>query len=232
MDIFGEQWQDHGTRIEAAWRERVGPEDLVLVPGDISWAMRLQEAVEDLAYLGRLPGHVVLIRGNHDYWWSSIGKVRKALPPNVSAIQNDHYPLGEQGAICGTRGWLVPGSGGFTEEDDRLYRREVLRLELSLESARKAGRHPSIAMLHFPPVAEPGQASDFTRLLSEYGVALCVYGHLHGEAAHAKALRGSFEGVEYVLASCDAIGFAPLPLVKVGPSGLPEEFIRLAGIPL
>lgn len=232
MDVFGEAWEGHPERIAGAWRERVGPGDLVLVPGDISWAMRLEEAAGDLAYLGGLPGQVVMVRGNHDYWWSSIGKVRRALPPNVVAIQNDHFPLGTRGAICGTRGWVVPGYGITDEDDERLYQREVGRLELSLQSAAKAGRHPSIVMMHFPPVVEPGRPSEFARLLSEYGVAVCVYGHLHGEAAHAKAFQGRLDGVDYVLASCDAIGFAPLPLLATGPDGLPGGFTPLPGSPL
>jgi len=232
MDIFDSAWENHPEIIARNWRETVEEDDLVLMPGDLSWAMKLEEAAEDLAYLGRLPGRIVLIRGNHDYWWGPIGRVRRALPPNVQAIQNDHVPLGERGAICGSRGWVLPGSPGFSEDDERIYRREVERLTLSLESARKAGRVPSIVMLHYPPLAARARPTEFTRLLEEYGAALCVYGHLHGREAHERAVQGSVRGVEYVLASCDAIGFSPLPLVKTGPSGLKEDFTPLPGSPL
>ena len=233
MDVFGPGWENHAAKIERAWRERVGPDDLVLMPGDLSWAMTLEEAADDLAFLGRLPGHVVMIRGNHDYWWSGIGKVRRALPPNVTALQNDHFPLGERGAICGTRGWILPGTAGFNEEEDtRIVLRELERLRLSLESARKAGRHPSIVMLHHPPIAAGQRSTGFSQLMEEYGVALCVYGHLHGTAAHEKALQGRIGSITYVLVSCDAIGFAPLPLLETGPGGLPEEFKPLPGSPL
>lgn len=232
MDIFGEAWDQHPQRIAQAWKERVGPDDLVLMPGDFSWAMKLEEAAGDFDYLARLPGTVVMIRGNHDYWWSSISKVRRMLPSNVYALQNDHFPLGERGAICGTRGWVLPGTPGFTEDDARIYRRELERLTLSLQSAVKAGRQPSIVMLHYPPTVEGARASEFTELLAKYGVRVCVYGHLHGPAAHARGIRGVFQGVEYALVSCDAIGFAPVPLLEADATGLGEGFRPLPGSPL
>lgn len=221
MDVFGGRWTDHARRIAEHWRERVGEEDVVLVPGDISWAMKLEEAREDLEYLGSLPGRAVIIRGNHDYWWQAIGKVRRALPPNVAAIQNDHVPLGGRLAVCGTRGWTLPGSDGFSQKDQRLYEREVNRLALSLESAAKAGLKPAIAMLHYPPAQRSGAQTGFTELLEAYGVRLCAYGHLHGEAARG-ALRGVHRGVKYDLVACDAIDFAPKLLAEVSPGAEPE----------
>lgn len=210
MDIFGAAWKDHPRKIRDAWLRLVAEDDVVLVPGDISWAMTLEEAAEDLAYLGSLPGRIVMIRGNHDYWWSGIGKVRRALPANVFAIQNDHVRLTEEWAVCGTRGWVVPGGSGWDEErDGPVYAREQLRLEMSLESAVKAGAGRIIAMLHFPPVNERHEPSGFTRLLERYPVVHCVYGHLHG-AAQRGALTGTRGGVKYHLAACDAIGFRPL----------------------
>lgn len=228
MDVFGERWAGHGRRIAERWRELVSEEDVVLVPGDISWAMKLDEARDDLAYLGALPGRAVIIRGNHDYWWQAIGKVRRALPPNVAALQNDHVPLGGPWAVCGTRGWVLPGTEGFTEEDRRIYEREVQRLALSLESAAKAGLRPVIAMLHFPPAHRDGAPTEFTRLLEEYGVRLCVYGHLHGEAARG-ALRGTHRGVHYELVACDAIGFAPKLVAELAPGGEPQFTLLAVG---
>lgn len=213
MDIFGEGWLDHPARIRAAWRERVTDDDLVLVPGDISWAMTLEQAQEDLAYLGSLPGSIVMIRGNHDYWWSAIGKVRKALPERVFALQNDHYPLPGGRAVCGTRGWDLPHSA--TEaHDTAVYRREVGRLELSLQSAVRAGLEPYVVMLHYPPTWADGRRTEITDLLEQYGVSLCVYGHLHG-ASRRGAVQGTLRGVTYRLAACDAIGFAPLHLLTL-----------------
>lgn len=218
MDVFGGRWKDHADRIASSWRARVAPDDLVLVPGDLSWAMKLEEAADDLAYLGALPGTAVLIRGNHDYWWQSIGKVRKALPPNVVAIQNDHASFGGNWAVCGTRGWNLPKSEGFDEHDEKILAREVQRLELSLRSAEKAGLEPAIVLMHYPPTERDGRETEFTRLMEAFNVRLCVYGHLHGEAGR-RALQGVHRGVKYVLAACDQIAFTPLKVAKTGGSG-------------
>jgi len=215
MDVFGAAWRDHPEKIRAAWQETVGPEDVVLVPGDISWAMTLEEAREDLAYLGSLPGRIILIRGNHDFWWNGIGKVRRALPPNVKAVQNDHVRLTPEWAVCGSRGWVVPGASGWDEAvDGPIYAREQIRLRMSLESAVKAGARRLIVMLHFPPVNERHEPSAFTRLLEEFPVEHCVYGHLHGSAQRG-ALLGTHRGVKYHLAACDAIGFRPLFIEEI-----------------
>lgn len=213
MDVFGPRWVGHPERIAAAWRARVAPGDVVLMPGDLSWAMTLDEAGEDLAYLGELPGEILLIRGNHDYWWSAIGKVRKALPPNVRAIQNDCVALGEV-AVCGTRGWSLPGTEGFGPDDEKVYLREIERLRLSLESAVKAGLKPLIAMMHYPPAQRNQAPTGFTALLEAYGVRLCVYGHLHGDSQRG-ALSGTVRGVTYRLVACDAIDFAPVQVAEL-----------------
>lgn len=212
MDVFGDAWADHPERIRQNWLATVGEDDIVLVPGDLSWAMTLAEAEEDLAYLGSLPGTVLLIRGNHDYWWQAIGKVRRALPPGVYALQNDHFALPGRIAVCGTRGWDLPGTDS-DPHDVKVYQREVLRLEMSLQSARAAGLEPKIAMLHYPPTTNDGRPTPMTDLLEAYGVSLCVYGHLHGQARRF-AVSGTVRGVRYQLVACDAIGFAPLHLAR------------------
>ena len=135
MDIFGEHWKDHFQRISEDWLGRVKPEDLVLLPGDLSWAMRLEEALEDLGSIGALPGTKLLLRGNHDYWWSSIGRVRRALPEGMFALQNDSMLIGGR-LYAGSRGWTLPGPES-TEEDLRIYTRERMRLEMSLKHARR-----------------------------------------------------------------------------------------------
>jgi uncharacterized protein len=206
MDIFGEQWIDHPKSIQRHWQETVGDEDWVLVPGDLSWAMKLEEAKVDLEWIGKLPGKKIIIRGNHDYWWTTISKVRKSLPPNMFALQNDAMQIGDI-AICGTRGWNCPGSHDFDEHDEQIYKREVGRLRLALECAKKLSARIWV-MLHYPPTNEKCQPSLFSDLMREYRVEHCIYGHLHGEG-HRAALLGEYEGTQYHLVSCDFLHFAP-----------------------
>ena len=208
MDIFGSHWQNHSERIEQAWQEIVKDEDLVLSPGDLSWAMDLSGAKSDLDFLGRLSGTTLIGKGNHDFWWQSISQLRKQLPPGVYALQNDFYPLPDDKAVCGTRGWKCPTADDFTKDDERVYLREIERLKLSLEAAAKDNREPYIVMLHYPPIDINRVPSGFTELMEAVGVVHCVYGHLHGHA-HRQALQGLHNGIEYHLVACDAIGFKP-----------------------
>lgn len=214
MDIFGPLWANHADRLFANWRATVAPDDVVLVAGDISWAMDLPEAYLDLKDLDELPGTKVLIQGNHDYWWQAIGKVRALPLPTMRFIQNDHLMLDGGLAICGTRGWLLPGAPGWDEDplhNQKIYAREAGRLQLSLQSALKAGATRILAMIHYPPVGEGGTPSEFSRILSETpGVELCVYGHLHGASAHNRAFQDTLDGVRYQLVAGDALGFTPL----------------------
>lgn len=203
MDIFGAGWDRHFARIAANWREAVRDEDMVLLPGDLSWAMKPEEAVFDLDFIGQLPGTKVLVKGNHDYWWQAIGKVRRLLPPGVFALQNDHFAAGDL-AVCGTRGWLCPG-----ETDDlKVYYRELQRLELSLQSAVRAGFKNIMVMLHYPPAAAGEPDAGFMDLLLRFGVRECVYGHLHN-AGSGLLLTGA-QGIRFRLAACDYIDFSPL----------------------
>ncbi len=212
MDIFGPEWENHTRKIKKNWDRLVGEGDLVIVPGDISWAMRLPEALPDLEWLSGLRGTKLLIRGNHDYWWSSIGKVRSRLPASVFALQNDHFAW-EGWAICGTRGWICPGEEGFdNDQDQKIYLREVQRLQMSLESARKKSYQNLICALHFPPFNRKGQQSAFTALLEEYGVRICVFGHIHDEGRDY-IYQGLRNGVEYRFVAADGNNFAPVLLV-------------------
>lgn len=211
MNVFGAQWDDHFARIAADWRDKVGEGDLVLIPGDISWAMTLEQAEEDLRAIGALPGGKLILRGNHDYWWSSIGRVRAALPDGMHALQNDAFLSGEV-LIAGTRGWQTPGSKEFEAADEKIYLREVQRLELSLKDARKkSGTLPILAILHYPPFNEQQEDNGFTQLLEGYGVARALYGHLHGRSVHT-AFQGVRNGIDYRLVSCDALQFRLLPI--------------------
>ena len=206
MDVFGAHWEGHFEKIEQDWRSRVQPEDLVLVPGDLSWAMTLEEATPDLRRICALPGCKLLLRGNHDYWWSSLTRVRAMLPEGNWALQNDARMIGDA-VFCGTRGWNVISETSTDAQNLKIYRREVMRLELSLkDAAEKAQGRPIVCMLHFPPFGEKRESSGFTELLESYGVHTCVYGHLHGEGIRA-AFEGERGGVRYKLVSCDSLGF-------------------------
>lgn len=207
MDVFGSHWDDHVVRVTERWKQIVAPEDLVLVPGDISWAMYFEQAKGDLSAIAQLPGEKVLLRGNHDYWWSSIGKLRSWLPENMHALQNDAYPWHGL-MICGTRGWVFPTEQNPLDETDRrIYSRELIRLELSLQAAQDQ-RLPILVMTHYPPLLKDSQTTAFTDLLEKYRVSLCCFGHLH-DVGIGNAFQGELRGITYHLVSCDAIGFAP-----------------------
>jgi len=207
MDIFGPSWEGHAERLDKAWREEVGDDDWVLVPGDISWAMRLDEVGEDLDFLAQLPGRKVLLKGNHDYWWTSRGKVEAILPDGMLLLQNDCVDLGNGIGIVGTRGWQPPDAPRAGEHDAKIYAREVARLELSLRAAR--GRFETlIAMLHYPPIYTGLGETDFVPLLREAGVAVCCYGHLHGRD-HRYAFQGERDGVRYQFVAADFLEFRP-----------------------
>lgn len=207
MEVFGDHWEDHFERISRDWQDRVGENDAVLIPGDISWAMQLRDALPDLQAIGRLPGRKVILKGNHDYWWSGITQVRAALPQGMQALQHDAVDLGEC-VVCGSRGWTLPTKDApLSAEDQRLFNRELMRLEMSLQAAsRIRGDRPLIVMTHFPPLYEMERDTPCTQLLRQYGASKVVYGHLHGAGLRA-AFQGEHEGVEYVLSSCDGVGF-------------------------
>lgn len=211
MDVFGENWSGHFERICEAWNAFVAPGDIVLLPGDLSWAMHLEDAMEDILAVAALPGRKVLLRGNHDYWWNSISKLRAQLPEGMYALQNSALCL-DGVAVAGSRGWVCPGSAGFDAADQKIYERECIRLALSLQSMPAADVR--IAMLHYPPWNERRQPSGFTALLEEYRVQEAVYGHLHGKSC-ANALEGLYNGVRYTLCSADHLSFAPKLILEV-----------------
>lgn len=208
MDVFGDHWEDHFSRISADWRSRVVPEDAVLIPGDTSWAMQLADAVPDLQAIGELPGRKILLKGNHDYWWGGIGQVRRVLPEGMQAIQHDAVDLG-CAVVCGTRGWNFPtAETALGQEDERIFNREMLRLEMALQSAVKmAGGRPIVVMLHYPPLYQAERDTPFTRILEAYPVHTVVYGHLHGAGIRA-GYQGIWNGIRYMLTSCDSLDFS------------------------
>ncbi|RQD69756.1 MAG: serine/threonine protein phosphatase [Tindallia sp. MSAO_Bac2] len=211
MSIFGKEWVDHQNKIKNNWEKIVLPEDAVLIPGDISWAMTMEEAWEDLLWIENLPGKKYLIRGNHDYWWKSITKMNQAFD-SLHFIQNQFFPY-KNYAICGARGWILPGSGDFEAHDEKILTREKMRLEASLKSAAKAGYDQIIVMIHYPPMNEKKEPSHFTRLIEQYNVKKVVYGHLHGEDSWSGAYVGWFGGAEYKLISSDYLNFKPALII-------------------
>ncbi|MBQ7884975.1 MAG: metallophosphoesterase [Clostridia bacterium] len=207
MDIFGATWENYLDLIKHDWNSRVSKEDYVLMAGDMSWALKLEEATRDLEYLNSLNGTKIIIRGNHDYWWKSISMLRKQLPQSIYPLQNDAIKIGNY-IICGTRGWTVPEKNKQqSQEDEKLYNREILRLELSLECAKKLKTSEDdiiIGMIHFPPFNSNCEESEFTKLFEKYAVKKVVYGHLHGGASRT-FLTTQKNGVEYFLTSCDKL---------------------------
>ncbi|MFH1706479.1 MAG: metallophosphoesterase [Planctomycetota bacterium] len=228
MDIFGEAWRDHAARIARAWDATVAAGDVVLVPGDLSWAMRLADVRDDLVWLAARPGRKVLVRGNHDYWWQSAAKVRAVLPPGIFIINNDACLIDGAG-FAGTRYWndpavAWPGAVAADPEPraedpaerERLLAREMHRLELSL-AALPAGAAPRVALLHFPPVGADGTPGRAAGLLERYRIDLCVFGHVHGPG-HAGTAGLAAGGAACRLVAADQAGFTPV-LVWEGPSG-------------
>ena len=202
MDIFGSKWVGYLDKIKQDWLEKVSEEDIVLISGDLSWAMKLQDAMVDLEFLSNLKGKKVIIRGNHDYWWSGIGKIRKVLPNGVFALQNDSVKFGKY-IICGSRGWTLEDN---SEQDKKLVAREVERFRLTLKDAvkQKEDGDVIICMIHYPPFNNAREDSPFTKLFEEYGVNYVVYGHLHGKECKAE-LKHDKNGITYYLTSCDLL---------------------------
>lgn len=208
MDIFGPDWVNHADRTREIWLNTISEEDVVILAGDLSWSLKLEEAKVDLLWISSLPGKKVLVKGNHDLWWTSIQKLT-GLYDNLFFIQNNCF-LSEDLAICGTRGWICPGDRDFTPHDEKIYKRELMRLKFSLDMAVAAGAKELIGALHFPPTNEKQQPSGFTELFSQYGVKKVVYGHLHGKEAYANGIEAIFNGVEYHLVSLDRLQCQPL----------------------
>jgi predicted phosphohydrolase len=232
MDLFGPEWEHHDQKIQQAWDSSIAPDDIVLISGDISWAMRIEDAMPDLQWVAQRPGIKVLIRGNHDYWWSSASKVRKALPMGMFVIQNDAVCF-DNIAIAGTRLWDSP-EFDFSEiidmkttalpmknheemKDEEILDRELHRLELSLQALPKEASI-KIALTHYPPVGTTMAPTRASALFEKYGVNLVVFGHLHSLKKGLLPLFGSARGVRYVLSSCDYLNFKPLRIQTLASS--------------
>lgn len=210
MEVFGEHWTGHKEKIKNNWLSTVQPEDYVIIAGDISWAMNLADAAVDLNWIAQLPGHKLLMRGNHDYWWTSVSKMRKQYEGVLEFLQNDSTTVtiedGRVVAICGTRGWILPSAEKFTEEDNKIYLREGIRMELGLQEAIKSAPDILIQALHYPPCFNQEEQTVFTENLEKYNVDYCVFGHIHGEN-NITCFEGQRNNTLYKLVSCDTQNF-------------------------
>lgn len=218
MDLFGGAWVNHAEKLKTAWTQNIKAEDLVLIPGDISWAMRSEEALIDLQWIDALPGTKLLLRGNHDYWWGSIAKVRSLLPPSCHALQNDAF-YWKGIAIAGSRLWDSPeysfgppnlDAPPLSPDDQKVFERELLRLEMSLKAMR-SDAPLKIAMTHYPPISLTLAPSRASALLEKYGISYCVFGHLHNMPP--QPYFGERGGVKYLLTACDYLNCTPLQIV-------------------
>ncbi len=205
MDVFGDSWEGHWEKIVEDWKSKVSAEDIVLLAGDLSWGMRIADAEADFEQIGKLPGRKVIIKGNHDYWWSSYGKVKTmAEKYGVYPLQNNALRL-DGFVFFGTRGWVVP-SKDTSEEDKKIYEHEILRLNFSVEDMKKQLQEGDVAvgLVHYPPFNARFDESEFTKIFSECGVRKVVYGHLHGKNSRVVPVVNR-DGVDYYITSCDQI---------------------------
>lgn len=231
MDYFGPPWEGYVDKIANHWNGLIHKDDLVLLAGDLSWAMRLEDAQADLEWVASLPGTKVLIRGNHDYWWSSLSKLEKVLPSNMHIIQNNSFTWNEIG-IGGSRLWDSAeynfadcidykenprakklGEQDNSEEAERIFVRELGRLELSLKSFKNV--KTKIVMTHYPPIGRDLKDSRVSELLEKYGVEICVFGHLHNVRQGIEPFFGEKNGVSYHLTSADYLDFKPIEVLKM-----------------
>ena len=202
MDIFGGNWDGYLDKIEKDWCERVGEDDIVLLSGDLSWAMYIEDAMPDIEWVSKMPGYKIILRGNHDYWWKSIKNLRELLPQKMYALQNDCMRIGKY-LFCGTRGWALPEGMKETPEDIKIYKREGERLKLSLEAMRKERKNGDevIAMFHYPPFSNRLAPTVLTDMITDAGITKVVYGHLHGKIRISPIVE--IYGTEYHMTSCD-----------------------------
>ena len=210
MDIFS-GWTDYVNRLENNWRRLITDNDTVVIAGDISWAMKLEECYEDFKFINSLPGKKILLKGNHDYWWGTKKKMDAYLIENkfdtIEILFNNAF-VRDGIAICGTRGWNYEST---SNEDVRILTREIGRLNMSIDEAKKSGCEP-VVFLHYPPVYDTIVCREIIDALKAQGIKRCYYGHLHGANTHKHAVVGDYEGIKLNLISCDFTEFYPVPV--------------------
>ncbi len=208
MEVFGEGWANYQERIFKNWENKIKDEDTVLIPGDISWAMDIKNAKVDLSRINNLKGKKILMKGNHDYWWSSLKKLDELNLESLYFLQNNHFEV-EDYDICGTRGWISRDNKDFNDHDEKIFNRELIRLENSFKESKSENR---IVLLHYPPLNVDGTFNEFFDLCKKYKVKKLLYGHLHG-AGHKLVKEGNIEGIEVFCVAGDYINFMP---VRIG----------------
>jgi len=217
MDKFGQHWYKHHEKIAASWTSNVHDDDVVLIPGDHSWGLKLDEALPDLKWIADLPGTKVMGKGNHDLWWHSLARLESLELSGMKWLQNNAMIFGDVG-ICGTRGWSLPAAEP-TPEDTKIYAREQERLKLSFQALDKLRKTASlraiICMIHYPPLSSDRRETEFSKLIEGYGADLCIYGHMHLSHKH-RVFRGTQNGTRYEVVSCDFADFAPRLLMGDG----------------
>lgn len=208
MNIFGQNWDGYEDKLRKNWLDNICEKDTVLMAGDFSWGMNLDESVEDFKFLEALPGRKIMIKGNHDYWWETLNKLngfKKANGFNSIEFLHNNFYVAEDFAVCGTRAWEL-GTGEVTgEKDKKVYEREKQRLIRSLTLAKEAGHNDIIAMTHY----NVGTNAEYVDILKKFGVKICIFGHLHG---NADSLQYKREGIEFFCTSCDLINFSPIKI--------------------
>ena len=206
MDVFGGAWVGYMDKLRQGM-ELIGPEDTTVLMGELSWALDLESAKADFAWINQIPGRKIILKGNHDYWWSTAAKFQKFCLENeftdLHILNNNFYEYSGY-AICGTRGWYFEEKRS-SEHDEKVFKRELIRLEASLKAA---GELPKLVFLHYPPRSKGYECPEILELLQRYGVRRCFYGHLHGPS-HKLATEGSWDGVDYALLAADFINFRP-----------------------
>lgn len=207
MDVFA-GWNDYVQRLEENWRRLVTDGDTVVIAGDISWAMKLEETLTDFRFIDSLPGRKLFLKGNHDYWWTTKRKMETFLSDNgllsIGILFNNAFRVGDY-AVCGTRGWFLEND---TPEDVKVLNREAGRLRTSLDEAKRLGGEP-VVFLHYPPYYRGIECPEIMDILLEYGVKKCFYGHIHGKKNFRLAHEGDYKGVDFRLISCDKVSFVP-----------------------
>jgi predicted phosphohydrolase len=211
MDLFGDHWTGYESEIKKNWNKIIGENDIGIIAGDISWAMKMEEAKKDFDFIRSFNGTKIIIRGNHDYWWKSVSKIREFVGPDILVLQNDSVKIGDY-VFAGTRGWHIPERHqAQTAEDKKILDREVLRFELSLKDAvsKLNGDTKLIAVLHYPPFNCMRGDSPFTRLCEKYKADAVVYGHLHGKGGRGDLVTVK-NGIRYYLTSTDLVLHCPV----------------------
>lgn len=210
MNIFGDKWNNYTDRLYENWQKSVQKDDVVIISGDTSWATYLDDCYADFNFINKLNGKKIIIKGNHDYWWTTLNKMNSFINENsfdsISFMQNNTV-IHNSCAICGTRGWTIK-TPNCSELNEKIFEREKRRLILSLEEAKRYNPKDIIVALHYPPCEKENDNIDFLDIMNQYGVKLCVYGHLHAHS-QKRAITGVCEGVELRLVSCDYLEFMP-----------------------